>query len=130
MDRRQVLRGVGAGVSAAWAAPSILSVVSEGALGSAPCPFTLVFESGGTAPNRFVEVTRDGVFDCGPRSQAVTRLEFVGGAVFAEGILRVPEDEDFAVYPVSIQAMCFPDSADLGCPARTFQSFEELFQAG
>ena len=133
MDRRQVLRdiGVGAGAAVAWSAPSIQSVAYAAVLTSGPCPFTLTFESGGTAPHRFVLIIRHGEFDCDPGSVATTRLEFVGGAIFAEGILRVPEDDEtFAIYPVTVEAMCSTDEPTLGCPARTFQSFEELFQAG
>ena len=98
---------------------------------SAPGPFTLVFQRGNQpAPHRVVDIIRRGGFDCGPRAVATTRLEFVGGARFTEGVIRVPEDDpNFAIFPITVQAICSSGRPTLGCPARTFQSFEELFQA-
>ena len=132
MDRRQVLReiGIGAGTIIARAAPGIQSIAYGGSAGSGPCPFTLTFESGGPPPNRFVCIGRHGEFDCGPGPSATTRLEFVGGAIFTDGILRVPEDTNLRDLPVTIEAMCSTDEPDSGLRSRIFQSFEELFQAG
>ena len=133
IDRRRVLRGlgVGAGATVVWSAPSIQSIAYADVVTSAPCPFTLFFQRGNQpAPHRFVDIVRRGEFDCGPRAVATTRLEFEGGARFSEGVMRVSEDdEDLVIYPITVQAMCSTDKPTLGCPARTFQSFEELFQA-